>query len=59
MVFEKKTILIRHFEELETIMERERDQLEIQRQQLVSDRQKFMHEQIQFQGLRMKNVCNF
>lgn len=37
-------------------MERERDQLEIQRQQLVSDRQKFMHEQIQLQGLRMKSV---
>jgi len=51
----KLEIKLRHFEELETIMERERDQLEIQRQQLVSDRQKFMHEQIQFQGLRMKN----
>lgn len=40
-------------------MERERDQLEIQRQQLVSDRQKFMHEQIQLQGLRMKSVSIF
>jgi len=51
----KLEIKLRHFEELETIMERERDQLEIQRQQLVSDRQKFMHEQIQLQGLRMKS----
>ncbi|KYO37095.1 SWI/SNF complex subunit SMARCC2 isoform A [Alligator mississippiensis] len=42
----KLEIKLRHFEELETIMDREREALEYQRQQLLADRQAFHMEQL-------------
>ncbi|KAJ8259348.1 hypothetical protein COCON_G00183600 [Conger conger] len=42
----KLEIKLRHFEELETIMDREREALEYQRQQLLADRQSFHMEQL-------------
>ncbi|CAG0901176.1 unnamed protein product [Cyprideis torosa] len=42
----KLEIKLRHFEELETIMDREREALEYQRQQLVQERQQFHMEQL-------------
>merc|ERR1712184_41553 len=42
----KLEIKLRHFEELETIMDREREALEYQRQQLIQERQQFHHEQL-------------
>ena len=46
MQIKKLEIKLRHFEELETIMDREREMLEIQRQQLLQERQQFQLEQI-------------
>lgn len=48
----KLEIKLRHFEELETTMEREREGLEYQRQQLIAERQQFHLEQ-----LKVKDVC--
>ncbi|XP_057210747.1 SWI/SNF complex subunit SMARCC1b isoform X1 [Triplophysa rosa] len=42
----KMEIKLRHFEELETIMDREKEALEQQRQQLLSERQNFHMEQV-------------
>lgn len=42
----KLEIKLRHFEELETTMEREREGLEYQRQQLITERQQFHLEQL-------------
>ncbi|RDD37880.1 SWI/SNF complex subunit SMARCC2 [Trichoplax sp. H2] len=42
----KLEIKLKHFEELEAIMDREREQLEFQRQQLLRERQKFQLEQL-------------
>ena len=42
----KLEIKLRHFEELETIMDREREALEYQRQQLIQERQQFHLEQL-------------
>ncbi|XP_041867430.1 SWI/SNF complex subunit SMARCC1-like [Melanotaenia boesemani] len=42
----KLEIKLRHFEELETIMDREKEALEQQRQQLLSERQTFHSEQL-------------
>ncbi|CAH1775427.1 unnamed protein product, partial [Owenia fusiformis] len=42
----KLEIKLRHFEELETIMDREREALEYQRQQLLHERQQFHMEQL-------------
>uniref|UniRef100_H2Z1E9 SMARCC C-terminal domain-containing protein n=1 Tax=Ciona savignyi TaxID=51511 RepID=H2Z1E9_CIOSA len=50
----KLEIKLRHFEELETIMEREREQLEYQRQQLLQERQAFLHEQIKYAEARAR-----
>ncbi|NWR65126.1 SMRC2 protein, partial [Bucorvus abyssinicus] len=44
----KLEIKLRHFEELETIMDREREALEYQRQQLLADRQAFHMEQLKY-----------
>lgn len=46
MQIKKLEIKLRHFEDLETIMDREREMLEIQRQQLLQERQQFQLEQI-------------
>eukprot|EP00795_Rhopilema_esculentum_P014212 gene14212-5222_t len=52
----KLEIKLRHFEELETIMERERELLEQQRQQLLAERQQFFMEQIQMSETSAKNA---
>nr|XP_006818226.1 PREDICTED: SWI/SNF complex subunit SMARCC2-like isoform X2 [Saccoglossus kowalevskii] len=50
----KLEIKLRHFEELETIMDREREALEYQRQQLLSDRQAFHQEQLRAAEMRAR-----
>ena len=52
MQIKKLEIKLRHFEELETIMDREREMIEIQRQQLLQERQQFQLEQIKASELK-------
>lgn len=47
-------IKLRHFEELETTMEREREGLEYQRQQLITERQQFHLEQLKAAEFRAR-----
>uniref|UniRef100_A0A2K5DPY9 SWI/SNF related, matrix associated, actin dependent regulator of chromatin subfamily c member 1 n=1 Tax=Aotus nancymaae TaxID=37293 RepID=A0A2K5DPY9_AOTNA len=48
----KLEIKLRHFEELETIIDREKEALEQQRQQLLTERQNFHMEQLKYAELR-------
>lgn len=50
----KLEIKLRHFEELETIMDKEREALEYQRQQLLADRQQFHQEQLRVAEMRAR-----
>ncbi|XP_029298553.1 SWI/SNF complex subunit SMARCC1b isoform X2 [Cottoperca gobio] len=50
----KLEIKLRHFEELETIMDREKEALEQQRQQLLSERQTFHTEQLKQAELKVR-----
>lgn len=50
----KLEIKLRHFEELETIMDREREALEYQRQQLLAERQQFHQEQLKAAEIRAR-----
>ncbi|XP_068715454.1 SWI/SNF complex subunit SMARCC2-like isoform X1 [Montipora capricornis] len=50
----KLEIKLRHFEELETIMDREREALEYQRQQLLAERQQFHQEQLKAAEVRAR-----
>ncbi|XP_053469203.1 SWI/SNF complex subunit SMARCC1b isoform X1 [Ictalurus furcatus] len=50
----KLEIKLRHFEELETIMDREKEALEQQRQQLLSERQNFHLEQVKYAELKAR-----
>uniref|UniRef100_A0A8C8SRQ9 SWI/SNF related, matrix associated, actin dependent regulator of chromatin subfamily c member 1 n=1 Tax=Pelusios castaneus TaxID=367368 RepID=A0A8C8SRQ9_9SAUR len=50
----KLEIKLRHFEELETIMDREKEALEQQRQQLLAERQNFHMEQLKYAELRAR-----
>lgn len=50
----KLEIKLRHFEELETIMDRERESLETQRQQLLQERQQFHLEQLKAAEVRAR-----
>ncbi|XP_055369018.1 SWI/SNF complex subunit SMARCC1b [Betta splendens] len=50
----KLEIKLRHFEELETIMDREKEALEQQRQQLLSERQTFHNEQLKQAELKVR-----
>merc|ERR1712055_1058739 len=50
----KLEIKLRHFEELETIMDRERESLELQRQQLLQERQQFHLEQLKAAVMRAR-----
>merc|ERR1719341_1107277 len=50
----KLEIKLRHFEELETIMDREREALEYQRQQLIQERQQFHLEQLRAAEMRAR-----
>lgn len=60
MQIKKLEIKLRHFEELETIMDREREMLEIQRQQLLQERQQFQLEQIKSSELKTRqSTTNF
>lgn len=53
----KLEIKLRHFEELEAIMDRERDALEYQRQQLLQERQQFHMEQIKAAEHRARQIA--
>ncbi|KAM8967279.1 SWI/SNF complex subunit SMARCC1 [Pelodytes ibericus] len=50
----KLEIKLRHFEELETIMDREKEALEQQRQQLLNERQNFHMEQLKYAEIRAR-----
>lgn len=50
----KLEIKLRHFEELETTMEKEREGLEYQRQQLITERQQFHLEQLKAAEFRVR-----
>ncbi|GAA6069003.1 SWI/SNF complex subunit SMARCC1b isoform X2 [Tachysurus ichikawai] len=50
----KLEIKLRHFEELETIMDREKEALEQQRQQLLSERQTFHMEQVKYAEIKAR-----
>ena len=54
LCFQKLEIKLRHFEELETIMDREREALEYQRQQLIAERQQFHLEQLRAAEIRAR-----
>lgn len=54
----KLEIKLRHFEELETTMEREREGLEYQRQQLITERQQFHLEQLKAAEFRAKQQAH-
>jgi len=54
----KLEIKLRHFEELETIMDREREALEYQRQQLIAERQQFHLEQLRAAEIRARHVAH-
>uniref|UniRef100_A0A674NBA2 SWI/SNF related, matrix associated, actin dependent regulator of chromatin subfamily c member 2 n=1 Tax=Takifugu rubripes TaxID=31033 RepID=A0A674NBA2_TAKRU len=50
----KLEIKLRHFEELETIMDREKEALELQRQQLLTERQAFHMEQLRYAEMKAR-----
>lgn len=53
----KLEIKLRHFEELEAIMDRERENLEHQRQQLLQERQQFHCEQLRAAEFRQRQLA--
>ncbi|WAR04965.1 SMRC2-like protein [Mya arenaria] len=53
----KLEIKLRHFDELEAIMDREREALEYQRQQLLQERQQFHMEQVRAAEYRARQVA--
>lgn len=53
----KLEIKLRHFEELESIMDKERDALEYQRQELLKERQQFHMEQLRAAEFRAKQLA--
>merc|ERR1711994_109309 len=53
----KLEIKLRHFQELETIMDREREALEYQRQQLIQERQQFHLEQLRAAEFRARSAA--
>lgn len=53
----KLEIKLRHFEELEAIMDRERENLELQRQQLLKERQQFQMDQFKAAEQRQKQLA--
>ncbi|XP_052824870.1 SWI/SNF complex subunit SMARCC1 isoform X2 [Octopus bimaculoides] len=53
----KLEIKLRHFEELEAIMDREREALEYQRQQLLQERQQFHMDQIRAAEYRARQIA--
>merc|ERR1712156_198900 len=55
----KLEIKLRHFEELETIMDREREALDHQRQQLIQERQQFHLEQLRAAEFRARTAAQY
>lgn len=53
----KLEIKLRHFEELEAIMDKEREALEHQRQQLIQERQQFHLEQLRAAEFRARSAA--
>merc|ERR1712083_239465 len=53
----KLEIKLRHFEELETIMDREREALEYQKQRLIQERQQFHLEQLRAAEFRARSAA--
>jgi len=53
----KLEIKLRHFEELEYIMDKEREALEYQRQQLIQERQQFHLEQLRAAEFRARSAA--
>ncbi|KAH3703095.1 hypothetical protein DPMN_078123 [Dreissena polymorpha] len=53
----KLEIKLRHFDELEAIMDREREALELQRQQLLQERQQFHMEQVRAAEYRARQIA--
>merc|ERR1719383_1560843 len=53
----KLEIKLRHFEELETIMDKEREALEYHRQQLIQERQQFHLEQLRAAEFRARSAA--
>ncbi|KAI1290154.1 SWI/SNF complex subunit SMARCC2 [Halotydeus destructor] len=54
----KLEIKLRHFEDLEAIMDRERETLEYQRQQLIQERQQFHMEQLRAAEFRARQTAH-
>lgn len=54
----KLEIKLRHFEELEAIMDKERETLEYQRQQLIQERQQFHLEQLRAAEFRARQQAH-
>jgi SWI/SNF related-matrix-associated actin-dependent regulator of chromatin subfamily C len=53
----KLELKLRHFEELEALMDRERESLEYQRQQLLQERQQFYLEQLKIAEFKQKEIA--
>ena len=58
MQIKKLEIKLRHFEELELIMDREREMIELQRQQLLQERQQYQFEQIKMLEFKHRESFN-
>jgi hypothetical protein len=58
MQIKKLEIKLRHFEDLESIMDREREMIELQRQQLLQERQQYQFEQIKTSELKSRQIFN-
>ncbi|CAF1245096.1 unnamed protein product [Rotaria sordida] len=58
MQIKKLEIKLRHFEELESIMDREREMIELQRQQLLQERQQYQFEQIKTSEFKHRQIFN-
>lgn len=54
----KLEIKLRHFEELESVMDKERETLEYQRQQLIQERQQFHLEQLRAAEFRARQQAH-
>lgn len=54
----KLDIKMRHYEELESFVDKERDIIENQRQQLLKERQEFQMEQVKASQLQAQNIIN-
>lgn len=58
MQIKKLEIKLKHFEELESIMDREREMIELQRQQLLQERQQYQFEQVRTSESKNRQTFN-